>query len=97
MGNRRVIHGIQFCVWVLALGVSPSVRAGGVFGFSDGTRAAQATFSQDGTTLSVTLANPSTFDVLKPSDVLTGVYFGLDNLGGAQLTAARARSGIGGQ
>ena len=42
---------------------------------TSGSRAASATFSTSGTNLIVTLTNASTFDVLVPVDVLTGVFF----------------------
>ena len=83
--NRQIIQRIPLIVAAFALGNSSSLQAGGVFSFSEGRHAAQVTFAQDGTTLSVTLENTSTFDVLNPGDVLTGVYFDIDNLDGAQL------------
>ena len=90
MGNWQIIWRIPLLVAAFALGNSSSSQAGGVFSFSEGTLAAQATFVQSGTTLTVTLENTSVFDVLNPGDVLTGVYFGIDNLYGAQLTPLAA-------
>jgi hypothetical protein len=42
---------------------------------SSGSLAAQADFVLSGSTLTVTLTNTSTSDVLVPTDVLTGVFF----------------------
>jgi hypothetical protein len=46
--------------------------------YVDDPLAARATFAKDGTNLVVTLENISTFDVMSPGQVLTGVYFDLD-------------------
>jgi hypothetical protein len=46
-----------------------------VYKGSSGSLAASADFSLSGSTLTVTLTNTSTADVLVPTDVLTGVYF----------------------
>jgi hypothetical protein len=45
------------------------------FNFSQGNRAAQASFTMDGSDLVLTLTNTSTHDVLVPVDVLTGLFF----------------------
>ncbi len=45
------------------------------FSGSDGSLSASAVFSLSGDTLTVTLTNTSTADVLVPTDVLTGVFF----------------------
>ena len=44
---------------------------------SSGNLSAQAAFSLTGNTLTVTLTNTSTADVMVPTDVLTGVFFNL--------------------
>lgn len=95
VGNRQIIHRIPLLTAIFALGVSSSLQAGGVFSFSEGTLAARATFAQNGSTLSVTLENTSVFDVLSPSDVLTGVFFDLANVGDGSLTPTRAVLGNG--
>jgi hypothetical protein len=46
-----------------------------VYTGSSGSLSASADFSLSGNTLTVTLTNTSTADVLVPTDVLTGVYF----------------------
>lgn len=95
MGNRQIIQRIPLFVAVFALGSPSSLQAGGVFSFLDGTLAAQATFAQNGTTLTVTLENTSVFDILSPSDVLTGVFFDLANVDDGSLTPTRALLGEG--
>ncbi len=95
MGNRQIIQKIPLFVAIFALGNSSGLQAGGVFSFSEGTLAAQATFAQNGTTLIVTLENTSVFDVLSPSDVLTGIFFDLTNIDDGSLTPTRAVLGDG--
>lgn len=60
------------------------------FDGSSGSLAAEATFSLSGTTLTVTLTNTSTADVLVPTDVLTAVLFHTSTVAGHGLTAVSA-------
>lgn len=60
---------------------------------SSGSLSADALFNLTGSTLTVTLTNTSTADVLVPSDVLTGILFSVTN--GASLTADSAILGAG--
>jgi hypothetical protein len=53
---------------------------------SAGTLAARAVFAVSGSNLVITLSNTSTFDVLVPSDLLSGVYF---NITGPAVTLSR--------
>lgn len=57
-----------------------------VAGASSGNLAAEARFEAVGGDLVITLANTSTFDVLVPADILTGVYF---NVSDAPITLSR--------
>ncbi len=58
--------------------------------FQQDPLAAQATFYTDGSNLLVALENTSAYDVLAPEDVLTGVFFTIDNLGANTLVPERA-------
>lgn len=71
---------IAFLVVVSLCG---SVAADISFTYTSGNLAARATFGRDGTDLLVTLENISTYDVMLPVEILTGVYF---DLGGVTLT-----------
>jgi hypothetical protein len=51
------------------------VHADSLYTGSNGSLAASANFNLSGSTLTVTLTNTSTGDVLVPTDVLTGVFF----------------------
>ncbi|NLF30792.1 MAG: hypothetical protein GX591_07890, partial [Planctomycetes bacterium] len=55
--------------------------------FAQDTLAARATFGIEGTMLRVTLTNTSSFPVVRPEEVLTGVYFQMPNV---TLTPVRA-------
>jgi hypothetical protein len=59
---------------ILLAGAAPS-PAGMLYSGSSGHLSASALFNLSGNTLTVTLTNTSTADVLVPSDVLTGVFF----------------------
>jgi hypothetical protein len=68
--------------WLVAAGVALMTmawagpgRADLVFSGSSGNLAASADFALSGSTLTVTLTNTSTHDVLVPTDVLTGLGF----------------------
>lgn len=63
------------------------------FSVEDGSRSASATFDQVGQNLIVTLTNTSQWDVLKPADVLTAVFFTL--AGNPTLTPISAVLGNG--
>ena len=67
------------------------------FSFSSGNRAASVTFDTLGYGYFVTLTNTSTFDVLVPTDVLTGVFFTLDSTPGDEpiATPPRVRAVLG--
>ena len=71
----------------LTLAVAPSVQAI-TFEFASGNRAGEATFTKVGSNLVVQLTNTSTYDVTKPTDVLTGVFFDLQ--GNVKLSALSA-------
>ncbi len=81
----------RHAIWTVGLGVclsfASTARADFTFKQTWGNLEAQVTFSQDGSDLVVTLENISTFDVLNPTDVLTGVFF---NISGATLMPVRA-------
>jgi hypothetical protein len=66
--------------------VSQVSRADIMYTGSSGSLAASADFALSGTTLTVTLTNTSTSDVLDPTDVLTAVFFDTS----AGLTAVSA-------
>ncbi len=73
MNHPRVIS-IVFAAGATSL--ATAAHAGSLtYGFSDGTRAATASFAISGGQLLITLSNTSTYDVLVPTDVLTAVYF----------------------
>lgn len=93
MGNPHVSLRISLLAAIFVLGNSTGIQAGGVFTFSDATHSARATFAQDGTTLSVTLENLSTFDILSSDDVLTGIFFDLAGVDDGTLTPLRALLG----
>jgi hypothetical protein len=57
-----------------------------VFSGSSGTRAASAEFTTSGTNLLVRLRNTSSYDVMVPSDILTGVFF---DISGSLMTLGR--------
>lgn len=62
---------------VAALIATPAHALPITFAGSSGSRSASATFEQSGSQLLVKLTNTSAFDVLAPSNVLTGVFFTL--------------------
>lgn len=64
----------------LALAVSASAGPITICGDDGATRAACATFAVVGGNLEITLDNTSTFDVLNPPEVLTGLFFEIDGL-----------------
>lgn len=73
---KRVSFGTLSMVLVGVLLVwAGTSHADEVFSGSSGDLKAAADFSLSGTTLTVTLTNTSTADVLDPTDVLTGVFF----------------------
>jgi hypothetical protein len=63
------------CAGLALLVCAGSSRAGVIYTGSSGSLSASADFELSGNTLTVTLTNTSTADVLVPTDVLTGVYF----------------------
>lgn len=80
---KNMTRGCALVVGVLAIsGLVPTpAEAVPHFGFSgDGGLTASVDFTQSGTNLIVTLTNTSTTDVTKPSHVLTGVFFNLNNV-----------------
>lgn len=72
--NLRKIAALVFALGLVGA-VSPSARAALSFSGTSGNLAAEVDFALSGSTLTVTLINTSTHDVLVPSDVLTGVFF----------------------
>lgn len=72
--KKRICVTIGLAVLFLGAG-SRVALADLTFQGSSGNLAASAVFSLTGSTLTVTLANTSTHDVLVPTDVLTGVFF----------------------
>lgn len=56
---------------------APTTQASLLFSSAEGRREAQVTFEINGTDLIITLANISGFDVERPSELLTGVFFDL--------------------
>lgn len=81
--NRRN----QIVAFVVGMAVTTAARADFSVTQTFGELSAQVTFAQVGENLQVTLENISTFDVLCPSDLLTGVFF---NISGATLNRVRA-------
>ena len=73
---------------VLALPLSAGATTIGSASFTSGDLAASATFDLTGSTLTVTLTNTSTGDVLVPTDVLTALFFSLND--GASLSRVSA-------
>src|SRR6476620_1856235 len=65
-------------------------KAAVTFTGSSGTLAASATFDLSGTTLTVTLTNTGTADVVDPAGVLTAVLFNTSTAAGHGLTAVSA-------
>jgi hypothetical protein len=63
------------------------------YSFTSGGLGASAVFDLSGTTLTVTLTNTGTGDVLVPTDVLTGVFFNTSSTANHGLTAVSASLG----
>jgi hypothetical protein len=72
--NRRLFL-LPVCASLALLVWAAPGRADLLFSGSSGTHSASAQFDLTGTTLTVTLTNTSTSDVLVPTDVLTAVCF----------------------
>jgi hypothetical protein len=72
--NRRLLSSTVCASLALLVWASPG-RADLLFSGSSGTQSASAQFDLTGTTLTVTLTNTSSADVLVPTDVLTAVCF----------------------
>ncbi len=66
---------LTLCVIVGLLATAGTARADLSWTFAQDTLAARATFATEGTMLKVTLTNTSAFPVVRPEEVLTGVYF----------------------
>lgn len=66
------------CAAALGAAIVPSANAQTMFfsGGEDGY-SAEATFSLSGQVLTISLANTSELDVLRPKDVLTGIFFNI--------------------
>ncbi len=73
--------------------IAPSARADVTFTGSSGSLAASAVFGIVGSSLTVTLTNTSTADVLVPADVLTALFFDIPS--GVTLTPGSALLGSG--
>ena len=78
------------CGLVVIVGFTAAARADLVYTQTIGELSARVTFAQDADNLDnllVTLENISPYDVVRPSQLLTGVFF---NITGATLTTERA-------
>ncbi|MFA6045142.1 MAG: XDD4 family exosortase-dependent surface protein [Phycisphaerales bacterium] len=62
-----------------AAGFSASALGTVSFSLSNGSRAATADFTVDGTSLKVRLTNTSAADALVPTDLLTAIFFNISN------------------
>jgi len=71
--RNLTVYMIVGALSVLAL--AGMARADLSWTFAQDTLGARATFVTDGTMLKVTLTNTSTFPVVRPEEVLTGVFF----------------------
>jgi hypothetical protein len=80
--HKNLFLGLAFCGLLAAV---PNVSAKADVLFNSGI--ATANFSLSGSTLTVTLTNTNTADVLVPNDILTGVFF---SAGTATLTPVSA-------
>ncbi len=72
---RNLIGTLLSISLTLWLSATPSQASPISYTSSNGSLAAEATFTLTGDTLTVLLRNTSTADVLVPTDVLTGVFF----------------------
>src|SRR5215831_19077096 len=90
--TRRIRWAVSIAIAGLVMGGIPqrAIAADRTFSFLSGTHAASALFSLTGTTLDVTLTNTSAFDVLEPTDVLTGLFFDTSSATGHTLTPVSA-------
>ena len=78
--NKMRLLKSTLCAALIVLAWTSSSQATPVtFTGSSGTLSAEADFNLSGTTLTVTLKNTSSADVLVPTDVLTGVFFDTTN------------------
>src|SRR5262245_42572178 len=76
MLSVKKLCGVTLFLLVLTAGSVPGrASAGLLYTGSSGNLSASAQFDLVGNTLTVTLTNTSTHDVLVPADVLTGVFF----------------------
>ena len=71
---KRLIFIILFLIGAFVAGIVPA-SASLTYSGSNGSLSAAANFVLTGDTLTITLTNTSTADVLKPEDVLTGLFF----------------------
>ncbi len=71
MKKQIVLIGLIFVIFLASVGTAGAT----LFTASSGDLSASANFVASGGTLTVTLTNTSTSDVLIPADVLTGVFF----------------------
>lgn len=86
-----MIRTSRCAVGVATLLLATSAQAVIISG-ADGTRAASVEFQVSGTQLFAYLKNTSTFDVMVPADVLTGVFF---EVSGAPITLTRVSALLG--
>jgi hypothetical protein len=78
--ERGSVHGVLACVFWVTLWVLMAVTtkaAPVVFTGTSGNLSASVTYEQGGSNFVMTLCNTSTYDVLVPGEVLTGVFFTL--------------------
>lgn len=87
--RAKYLYTITACL-IIAASSAPACADLVFNDFQQDPLAAQATFYTDGSNLLVALENTSTYDVLAPEDVLTGVFFTIDNLGANTLVPERA-------
>lgn len=66
----------------LSMALAPSVASASAITFSgtSGARSASVTFDTSGTNLIVTLSNTASADAMTPTDILTGVFFNINNV-----------------
>jgi hypothetical protein len=75
MSMRSLASAVVALVTFAAVSMPRSANAGMYFAAASGDLSASAYFDLIGNTLTITVTNNSTADVLLPTDVLTGVFF----------------------
>jgi len=87
--SKLIVHLALGCAFI-GLNAQHSRAAVVTFDGSSGSLSAEAVFSLSGSTLTVTLTNTGTADVMAPGDVLVAVLFNTSTAAGHGLTAVSA-------